>query len=427
MPFLLIRNDITKIQADAVVNPANPNLAQGSGTSRAIYLAAGEKQLTDACSRIGHCEPGKAVITPAFSLPAKYIIHAVCPAWADGNSGEEELLYGAYTEAMRLAWEHGLRSVAFPLLSAGNYGFPKETAMKTAVHAISDFLLEHDMTVSLVLYDRQSVSVSKKLFASVKEYIDDHYVEAKDESFPGIRGYQRGRRSEAFPAASETPSLSAPEGMSGSPASEAPSFPAPEGMSGSPASEAPGFPAPEGMSGSLASETPGFPAPEGMSGSPALEAPGFPAPEKMPGSPGSVPAASGDAVGAAPDFMLPKRDLDDLLRHRDETFSQMLLRLIDERGMKDSEVYRRANIDRRHFSKIRNDVNYCPGKKTVLAFAVALELSLDETRDLLMRAGFTFSRSSRFDIIVQYFIEYRIYDIFEINEVLFTYGEQILC
>lgn len=393
MPFLLIRNDITKIPADAVVNPANPNLAQGSGTSRAIYLAAGEKQLTDACSRIGHCEPGKAVITPAFSLPAKYIIHAVCPAWADGSSGEEELLYGAYTEAMRLAWGHGLKSVAFPLLSAGNYRFPKETAMKTAVHAISDFLLEHDMTVSLVLYDRQSVSVSKKLFASVKEYIDDHYVEAKDESFPGIRGYQRGRRSEAFPAASEAPGLSAQERMSGSPASEAP----------------------------------GFQASEGMFGSPAPEATGFPMPEKMPGSPGSVPAASGDAVGAAPDFMLPKRDLDDLLRHRDETFSQMLLRLIDERGMKDSEVYRRANIDRRHFSKIRNDVNYCPGKKTVLAFAVALELSLDETRDLLMRAGFTFSRSSRFDIIVQYFIEYRIYDIFEINEVLFTYGEQILC
>lgn len=182
MPFLMIRNDITKVAADAIVNPANRNLLQGSGTSRAIYQAAGEQELTAACEAIGYCDLGKAVCTPAFGLPAKYIFHAVCPAWQGGVAGEAEQLASAYHSALELAVEHRCESVAFPLLSSGNYGYPKEQAFRIAVDIITQYVMEHDLTVYLVLYDRHSLAVSRKLFASVEEYIDDHYVATKDES-----------------------------------------------------------------------------------------------------------------------------------------------------------------------------------------------------------------------------------------------------
>ena len=177
MPFLMIRNDITKVAADAIVNPANRNLLQGSGTSRAIYQAAGEQELTAACEAIGHCDLGRAVCTPAFELPAKYIFHAVCPAWQGGGFGEAEQLAGAYHSALELAAEYHCESVAFPLLSSGNYGYPKEQAFRIAVDTITQYVMEHDLTVYLVLYDRDSLAVSRKLFASVEEYIDDHYVQ----------------------------------------------------------------------------------------------------------------------------------------------------------------------------------------------------------------------------------------------------------
>ena len=123
---------------------------------------------------------------------------------------------------------------------------------------------------------------------------------------------------------------------------------------------------------------------------------------------------------------MPKnRRIDDLMGQLEETFSQRLLRMIDERGMTDSEAYNRAYVDRRHFSKIRKDPNYTPAKKTVLAFAIALELSMDETKDLLNCAGFALSRSSKTDIIVAYFLQNKIYDMFEINEVLYDYGQPI--
>ena len=190
MPFLMIRNDITKVTADAIVNPANRNLLQGSGTSRAIYQAAGEQELTAACEAIGYCEPGRAVCTPAFGLPATYIFHAVCPAWHGGFFGEAKQLAGAYHSALELAAEYHCESVAFPLLSSGNYGYPKEQAFRIAVDTITQYVMEHDLTVYLVLYDRHSLAVSRKLFASVEEYIDDPYVAQNDESY----GFGRRRR-----------------------------------------------------------------------------------------------------------------------------------------------------------------------------------------------------------------------------------------
>lgn len=351
MPFLLIRNDITKVQADAVVNTANTKLLEGSGVSRAIYLAAGEEKLQKACRRIGRCDPGKAVITKGFGLPARYIIHAVGPVWQDGASGEEEILYSAYMESMKLAKRRRLASIAFPLISSGYYGYPKERALKTAVSAIRDFLKEHEMLVWLVIYDDASFAVSQKLFASIEEYIDGHYVEEHQEE----EVFRNDRRTE-FHAA---------------PAMRMPEVPSP----------------------------------------PACAAP-LPAAAKRSRSPLSAEEKT--------------RQLDDIMQHLGETFSQMLLRLIDERGLTDPEVYHRANIDRKLFSKIRNNRRYSPNKKTVLAFAVALELSLDETVDLLRTAGYSLSESSRFDVILSFFLEKKIYDIFEINEMLFYYGQPIL-
>ena len=168
MPFLMIRNDTTKVAADAIVNPANRNLLQGSGTSRAIYQAAGEQELTASCEAIGRCDLGRAVCTPAFGLPAKYIFHAVCPAWHGGGFGEAEQLASAYHSALKLAAEYYCESVAFPLLSSGNYGYPKEQAFRIAVDTITQYVMEHDLTVYLVLYDRDSLAVSRKLFASVE-------------------------------------------------------------------------------------------------------------------------------------------------------------------------------------------------------------------------------------------------------------------
>ena len=339
MPFLMIRNDITKVAADAIVNPANRNLLQGSGTSRAIYQAAGEQELTAACEAIGYCDLGKAVCTPAFRLPAKYIFHAVCPAWQGGLFGEAEQLAGAYHSALELAAEYQCESVAFPLLSSGNYGYPKEQAFRIAVDTITQYVMDHDLTVYLVLYDRHSLAVSRKLSASVEEYIDDHYVAQNDESYEFDRwrreSAERRRRLEEEAA-------------------------------------------------------------------PMLEA----------AAPPAAPMAA--------------RSLEHLMDNLGESFTTRLLRLIDERGLKDSTVYKQSNISRQHFSKIQCNRDYNPKKKTVLAFAVGLHLSEDETIDLLKSAGYAFSDGSKRDWIVRYCLEHKIYNINQVNTLLFEYDQEQL-
>ena len=259
MPFLMIRNDITKVAADAIVNPANRNLVQGSGTSRAIYQAAGEQELTAACEAIGRCDLGRAVCTPAFGLSAKYVFHAVCPAWHGGGFGEAEQLASAYHSALELAAKYHCESVAFPLLSSGNYGYPKEQAFRIAVDTITQYVMEHDLTVYLVLYDRDSLAVSRKLFASVEEYIDDHYVAQNDESYGfGRRRRELSERRRLLEEDAAVPML------------------------------------------------------------------------------GAVPAPA-----AAP---RTARSLESLMDNLGESFTTRLLRLIDERGLKDSTVYKQANI-----------------------------------------------------------------------------------
>ena len=342
MPFLMIRNDITKVTADAIVNPANRNLLQGSGTSRAIYQAAGEQELTAACEAIGRCDLGRAVCTPAFGLSAKYVFHAVCPAWHGGGFGEAEQLASAYHSALELAAEYHCESVAFPLLSSGNYGYPKEQAFRIAVDTITQCVMEHDLTVYLVLYDRHSLAVSRKLFASVEEYIDDHYVAQNDESYQ----FDRRRRESV-----------------------------------------------ERRRWRL------------EEAAPMLEA-------AAPPPPAAAPMAA--------------RSLEHLMDNLGESFTTRLLRLIDERGLKDSTVYKQSNISRQHFSKIQCNRDYNPKKKTVLAFAVGLHLSEDETIDLLKSAGYAFSDGSKRDWIVRYCLEHKIYNINQVNTLLFEYDQEQL-
>ena len=341
MPFLMIRNDITKVTADAIVNPANRNLLQGSGTSRAIYQAAGEQELTAACEAIGYCEPGRAVCTPAFGLPAKYIFHAVCPAWHGGFFGEAKQLAGAYHSALELAAEYHCESVAFPLLSSGNYGYPKDQAFRIAVDTITQYVMEHDLTVYLVLYDRHSLAVSRKLFTSVEEYIDDHYVAQNDESYEFEHRRRESEERRRWRLEEATPML----------------------------------------------ETAAAPPP------------------------------------AAP---MAARSLEHLMDNLGESFTTRLLRLIDERGLKDSTVYKQSNISRQHFSKIQCNRDYNPKKKTVLAFAVGLHLSEDETIDLLKSAGYAFSDGSKRDWIVRYCLEQKIYNINQVNTLLFQWDQELL-
>ena len=336
MPFEIVRNDITKMKTDAIVNAANNRLQQGGGVCGAIFAAAGAEQLQAECDRIGFCPVGSAVITGGFELDAKHVIHAVGPVWQGGDHDEKNLLISCYTAALELALKHSCTSIAFPLISSGIFGYPKAQALQAAVTAISEFLFHHDMMVYLVVFDKASFQLSDKLFKSIKAYIDDNYVQVHTLS----RQYRSHEITEQLKL-----KLSAEE---------------------------------DSISQNL-----------------------------MP-----MAAAS--------------RSLDDVLSQLEETFSQMLLRLIDEKGRTDVDVYKSANIDRKLFSKIRSDSSYKPSKNTAIAFAIALKLNLDETKDLLNKAGFALSHSSKFDLIIEYFIENTNYNIFEINEALFAFDQALL-
>ena len=333
MPLEIIRNDITKVHADAIVNAANASLLGGGGVDSAIHRAAGPELLAE-CRSLGGCKVGEAKITKGYRLPAKYVIHTVGPVWRGGGANEETLLADCYRNSLALAIEYNLESIAFPLISSGALGYPKDGALKVAIAVIGDFLLQHELTVYLVVFDRAAFSLSEKLFFAIAQYIDDTYIEEHPiDNFNRLA--ELSVREEYIESALTMMSAPAPA-------------------------------------------------------------------------------------------VRHKRKLSDVVKQLEETFSQMLLRLIDEKGMTDSEAYKKANIDRKLFSKIRNDVYYKPSKPTALAFAIALRLNQDETRDLLFKAGYALSHSSKFDIIIQYFIEEENYNIFEINEALFAFDQNLL-
>ncbi|MFK8794917.1 macro domain-containing protein [Planococcus plakortidis] len=326
MPLQIVRNDITKMNTKAIVNAANSSLKMGGGVCGAIFRAAGPKELQEACDRIGYCAVGEAVHTGGFALDAKYIIHTVGPVWEGGGRNEELLLRNCYRNSLALAAELGCESIAFPLISTGIFGYPKEPALRVATEEIDEFLDEHDMDVYLVVLDKQSFGISQKLYESIEAFIDEQEAAALEEKAVRYRDQQ------------------------------------------------------------------------------PLEIPMY-----------------------EPREMLEQQlSLEEFLEDLDESFSKRLFRFIDDRGMTDAETYKKANLDKKLFSKIRNSPGYTPKKKTILAFAVALELDLDETEELLGTAGYRLSNSHKFDLIVRYFIEREQYNIFEINEALFAFDEALL-
>ena len=383
MPFAIVRNDITKMEVDAIVNAANKSLKGGGGVDGAIHAAAGP-ELLEECRRIGGIETGEAVVTGGYRLPAKYVIHTAGPVYRGGIFGEERLLKSCYIESLKRAEEKGCRSVAFPLISAGAYHYPREKALDTAIRAIREYLSgkEDEPEIYLVIYDRESFRISSKKVKEIRAFIDDRYVEAHPDR----------RRRESYDAA-----------LPGEDSFDSAVFQN-EAFYEAGAAEAPQAPMPQY---SEAAKKPGIPKAKAKKTGYAL----------------SQKAVMSSAM--APASGKPK-SLDEWVREIDESFTEMLLRKIDEKGMTDAECYKKANIDRKLFSKIRMNPQYKPKKVTALAFAIALELPLAETQELLGKAGYTLSKSSKFDLIIEYFILNGNYDIFDINEALFHFDQVLL-
>lgn len=324
MPLQIVRNDITKMNVDAIVNAANKSLLGGGGVDGSIHKAAGPALLAE-CMTLGGCKTGCAKITKGYDLPCKYIIHTVGPVWHGGNDGEREKLISCYDSSLALAREYGCETVAFPLISSGAFGYPKDQALNIAVDTINKFLIDNEMTVYIVVFDKASFSIGKELFDDIAAYIDDRYAAKTCKCSSRMRDIEAEEYAVSY----------------------------------------------------------------------------------------SMSAA-------------PSMSLQDALKDIDESFSEMLLRKIDEKGMTDAECYKKANIDRKLFSKIRSDKLYKPSKPTAIAFALALELSLAEMKDMLMKAGFALSHSNKFDIIIEYFVEHGNYNVFEINEALFAFDQSLI-
>lgn len=408
MAFTIVRNDLAQVEADAIVVPANSRLAITGGTVMAVAKAAGFRRMQRACNRLGGCPTGQAVATPGFRLKASHVIHAVGPVWQGGNSHEPQLLRSAYDNALHLALRLNAQSVAMPLLSTGSFGYPVRPAFEIAIEAIRDFLERADIDVILVVYDRRAVEEGSRLFGAIAEYIDDAQVEAS-RSFTQRREERSAfdpYEEELVNASSQYDAASTPDYELAAPAASAPF-----------AGSAPSISTESDFWGQTEyASMPPEPAPSASAPSPRLRVPG----KKRASEP--APRVPSFGHSKTRDKQV---DLGDLLANMDASFSEMLLQLIDARGLTDAQVYKRANITRQHFAKIRKP-GYRPTKKTVLALAVALRLSLAETNELLARAGYALSHSNKFDIIVEYFIVSGNYDMFAINESLFAYDQPLL-
>ena len=344
MPLQIIRQDITKMKVDAIVNTTNEEMVGYSGVDFAVHEGAGP-ELDKECAKIAPLGLGTAKITKGYNLDAKYIIHTSGPIWRGGLMGESIILKSCYLESLKLAVEHGCTSLAFPLISSGVYGYPKDQVLKFAIQVITEFLFEHELMVYLCVFDRQSYEFSQKLFNEISEFIDDEYVDSDfDGNIDKIQTIKNFCLSEEHIKE------------------------------------------------------------ECIEAAPKISAPML------------------STYGSA-----KNKSLHEYMKSMDKSFAFKLFDLIDERGMTDVECYKKANVDKKTFSKIKCNPNtYRPSKQTAVAFAIALKLNLDETQALLASAGLTLSRSFTFDKIIRYFIQKEIYDIFEINEALFEFDQVLL-
>ena len=378
MPFKIVRNDLTKMQVDAIVNTANPKPKYSSGTDTAVYKAAGEEELLAERKKIGYMNEGEVAITPGFKLPAKYIIHAVSPHYIDGNYGEEKKLRDCYRKSLQLAAKHECKSIAFPLIATGSFGYPKEEGMRIALDEINAFLMKQDMLVYLVVFDTAATKLGLNLYPDLEAYIDHNYVCDKREEEYGDRYF-----------------------------------------------------------GSIRSDEPGYDAYRRERAD--ME-------ERLKRSPRNMqigaPLALSDECSMAPcapvckeskafdefdddyyDFLQENESaLKERMEHMSDTFQEYLMYLISTKKLTNAEVYKKAIVTKQLFSKIKLNPDYHPDKATAMRLCVGARLNLDETKDLLARAGYALSPCDKRDIIFSFFIEHEVFDMIEIDIALEEHG-----
>ena len=335
MPLQISRNDITQIKADAIVCPTDHFLSGSGNTDLRIHQMAGEK-LDEACGEIGYLESGDAILTPSFDAPnCRYIIHTCGPVYIDGTHDEDKILSSCYRRSLEIAREKELSSIAFPLIASGTFSFPKGQALKIASDTITDFLLDNEMDVFLLVYDKESFDTANQLYADIRDYLKENLHPRYDSGSVGSgvpREAHKRKSSKNKEVFKEEKLMS---------------------------------------------------------------------------------------------MSIPDMDMSYSFEP-DESFSECLIRMIDERNMKDPDVYKKANIDRKLFNHIINTKDYRPKKQTAVALAIGMGLDIHDTDTLLERAGFVLSRSNKFDLIIRYCIENGIYDIFRINEILFEEDQKTL-
>ena len=376
MPFKIVRNDLTKMQVDAIVNTANAQPIYSSGTDTAVYKAAGDEELLAERKKIGYLNEGEVAITPGFKLPAKYIIHAVSPRYRDGNSGEEEKLRSCYEKSLEMAVSYKCESIAFPLIATGSFGYPKEEGMRIALDEINAFLMKYEMLVYLVVFDTAATKIGRNLYPNLEAYIDHNYVCKKREEEYGNRYLGSVPR---------------------------------EAMS----SNVPMAPCEAAFSKKHETREHFHLSKFGKEKSKTV----IPRVQEDKVDYGTLIQADYDRFIEAKESALEER-----MHHMTDTFQQYLLYLIESKKLKNADVYKRAIVTKQLFSKIKLNPNYHPDKATAMRLCVGAKLNLDETKDLLARAGYALSPCDKQDIIFSFFIENQVYDMIEIAIALEDHG-----
>ena len=374
MPFKIVRNDITKMRCDAIVNTANTRPIIGSGCDYAVYKAAGKRRLSEYREKnIGEVPEGDVFLTPGFRLPAHYIIHAVSPHYIDGAHGEEEKLRDCYRKSLSLAWEQQCQSIAFPVISTGSFGYPKEEGIRIAADEIQAFLQNHEMLIYLVVFDAQSARYGKRFDKDLQAYIDENYVDAKHHEEYSVQTMALRRDlDDAICQPGETELDDALRQPDGTDLDDESFSPYEDGL----------------YEDSLYEDD----------------------------------LYEEDSEEENEFTELHESKLEERMKHLSDSFSEYLLYLIEEKGMTNADVYKRALVDKKTFSKIKNHADYHPQKMTAMCLCMGAKLNLDETRDLLTRAGYALSPCDKTDIIFSYFIENQIYDMIELDIQLEEHG-----